>query len=85
MHVGWQWILMTLTNMIDNDETLKLTEDQVHKVLGQGHLKKLCIYAKILSLIWKMNGWLDLDDIYKHDWYWWDYQVDSMLRSQGQR
>ena len=32
-----------------------------------------------------MNGWLDLDKIYRHDRYKWDVEVDPRSMSQSQR
>ena len=44
-HKSWTdgWIMMILASIIDMDETLKLIQDQGHKVKGQGHI---AIYVK---------------------------------------
>ena len=40
--LAYEWILMILTHMKDNDETFKLTQGQGQKVKGQGHIYVLC-------------------------------------------
>ena len=48
-----EWILMILRHMVDNDETLKLTQGQGHKVKDQGHI---CSYVKLL---FSYESWTD--------------------------
>ena len=55
-------ILMILTHMIGIDETLKLTQGQGHKVIGQG---QICIYAKKWK-IGKKNQRIDRYRCYLH-------------------
>jgi len=53
---------MRLSDMIDFNEMLKLTEDQGHKIKGQGQVCKYDYY-------YIMYQWLNINDIDTNDYY----------------
>ena len=71
---------MILTQIIDTDKMLKLTQVQGHKIKGQG---QICEFVKILFQLYVMNQWLDFDVTYTPDKYWCGADIDSRSRSQG--